>query len=100
MQKVDVVTKLVVLYHHWSSLIWHEEEGFPSNVGLSKPKMTTSVTLGLGKNCPHSWYYWGKKSIGPKLEVIIAYHIRFIVKLLEKCCGYSIILIFVEPKFL
>ena len=45
--------KLVVLYHHWSSLIWHEEEGFPSNVGLSKPKMTTSATLGLGKNSPH-----------------------------------------------
>ena len=41
---------LVVFYHHWSSLIWHEEEGFPSNVGLSKPKMTTSATLGLGKN--------------------------------------------------
>ena len=31
-------TKLVVLYYHWSSLIWHEEEGFPSNVGLSKAK--------------------------------------------------------------
>ena len=44
----------LVLYHHWSSLIWHEEEGFPSNVGLSKPKMTTSATLGLGKNCPHT----------------------------------------------
>ena len=36
------------------SLIWHEEEGFPSNVGLSKPKMTTGATLGLGKNCPHN----------------------------------------------
>ena len=47
------LTKLVVLYHHWSSLIWHEEEGFPSNVGLFKPKMATSATLGLGKNCPH-----------------------------------------------
>ena len=35
-----------------SSLIWHEEEGFPSNVGLSKPKMTTSATLGLGKKLP------------------------------------------------
>ena len=44
----------LVLYHHWSSLIWHEEEGFPSNVGLSKPKMTTGATLGLGKNCPHT----------------------------------------------
>ena len=33
--------------HHWSSLIWHEKEDFPSNVGLSKPKMTTSATLGL-----------------------------------------------------
>ena len=44
---------IVVLYHHCSSLIWHEEEGFPSNVELSKLKMTTSVTLGLGKNCPH-----------------------------------------------
>ena len=22
--------KLVLLYHHWSSLIWHEEEGFPT----------------------------------------------------------------------
>ena len=53
MQKVDVVTKLVVLYYHWSSLIWHEEEDFSSNVGLSKPKMATSETLGLGKNCPH-----------------------------------------------
>ena len=53
-------TKLVVLYHHWSSLIRYEKEGFPSNVGLSKkPKMTTSVTLGLGKNCPHRWN-WGK----------------------------------------
>ena len=50
-------TKLVVLYHHWSSLIWHEEEGFPSNVGLSKSKMTTSATLGLGKNCPHIYDY-------------------------------------------
>ena len=48
-------TKLVVLYHHWSCLIWHEEEGFPSNVGLFKPKMTTSATLGLGKNCPHTY---------------------------------------------
>ena len=48
------LAKLVVLYYHWSSLIWHEEEGFPSNVGLSKPKMTTSATLGLGKNCPHN----------------------------------------------
>ena len=47
-------TKLVVFYHHWSSLIWHEEEGFPSNVELSKkPKMIASATLGLGKNCPH-----------------------------------------------
>ena len=46
--------KLVVLYHHWSSLIWHEDENFPSNVGLSKPKMTTSATPVLGKNCPHS----------------------------------------------
>ena len=44
----------MVLYHHWSSLIWHEEEDFPSNVGLSKPKMTTNATLGLGKNCPHN----------------------------------------------
>ena len=53
-------TKLVVLYHHWSSLIWHEEVDFPSNVGLSKkPKMTISATLGLGKNCPHRWN-WGK----------------------------------------
>ena len=49
---------VVVLYHHWSSLIWHEEEGFPSNVGLSKPKMTTSATLGLGKNCPHNIYIY------------------------------------------
>ena len=44
----------LVLYHHWSSLIWHEEEGFPSNVGLSKQKMTTSATLGLGKNYLHT----------------------------------------------
>ena len=41
---------VVVFYHHWSSLIWHKEEGFPSNVGLSKPKMTTSATLGLEPN--------------------------------------------------
>ena len=41
----------------WSSLIWHEREGFPSNVGLSKPKMTTSATLGLGKNCPYIKYF-------------------------------------------
>ena len=57
--------KLVVLYHHWSFLIWHEEEDFPSNiwheeedfpsnVRLSKPKMTTSATLGLGKNYPYT----------------------------------------------
>ena len=51
---LNKLTKLVVLYHHWSSLIWHEEEGFFSNVGLSKSKMTTSATLGLGKNCPHN----------------------------------------------
>ena len=38
----------------WSSLIRHKEEGFPSNVGLSKTKMTTSATLSLGKNCPHN----------------------------------------------
>ena len=30
------------LVNHWSSFIRHEEEGFPSNVGLSKSKMTTS----------------------------------------------------------
>ena len=47
--------ELVILYHHWSSLIWHEEEGFPFNVGVSKPKMTTSATLGLGKNCLHNY---------------------------------------------
>ena len=51
----NFLTKLVVLYHHWSSLIWHEEKGFPSNVGLFKPKMTTSATLGLGKNCPRTY---------------------------------------------
>ena len=44
----------LVLYHYWSSLIWHEEEGFPSNVRLSKSKMTTSATLDLGKNCSHN----------------------------------------------
>ena len=49
----NFLTKLVVLYHHWSSLIWHEEEDFPSNVGLSNSKMTTSATLGLDKNCLH-----------------------------------------------
>ena len=32
------LTKLVVFYHHWSSLIWHEDEDFPSNAGLSKAK--------------------------------------------------------------
>ena len=47
---------VVVLYRHWPSLIWHEEENFPSNVGLSKPKMTTSATLSLGKNFPHNIY--------------------------------------------
>ena len=58
----DLITKLVVLYHHWSSLIWHKEEGFPSNVGLSKPKMTTSATLGLDKNCPYSFLvFTGKR---------------------------------------
>ena len=44
------------------SLIWHEEEDFPSNVGLSKPKMTTSATFGLGKNCPH------------KTKLVVLYH--------------------------
>ena len=39
-------------------------------------------------------------SIRPKLEVITEYYIGFILKLLEKCCGYNIILIFVEPKYL
>ena len=53
----NFLTKLVVVYNHWSSLIWHEEEGFPSNVGLFKPKMTTSATLGPGKNCLHTYYY-------------------------------------------
>ena len=42
------------IHHHWSFLIWHEEEGFLFDVGLSKPKMTISATLGLGKNCPHN----------------------------------------------
>ena len=51
----NFLAKLVVLYHHWSSFIWHEEEGFPSNVGLFKSKMTTSATLSLGKNCPHTY---------------------------------------------
>ena len=35
-------------------IIWQEEEDFPSNVELSKPKMTTSATLGLSKNYPHT----------------------------------------------
>ena len=48
------LTKLVVLYHHWSSLIWHEDEDFPM-WDSPKPKMTTSATLGLGKNCPHTY---------------------------------------------
>ena len=39
-------------------------------------------------------------SIGLKLESVIAYHIGFVVKLLWKCCKCSIILIFVESKFL
>ena len=40
------LTILVVLYHHWSSLIWHEEEGFPSNVGQQKlPKVPTWSSL-------------------------------------------------------
>ena len=46
----------------------------------------------------------GKKnniSIWPKLKSITAYHIRFIVKLLWKCCEYSSTTpIFVKPKFL
>ena len=51
---VGLWTKLVVLYHHWSSLIWHEEEGFPSNIGISKPKMTTSAnTWSRQKLSPH-----------------------------------------------
>ena len=63
-------TKLVVLYHHWPSLIWHEEEGFPSNVGLSKkPKMTASATLGLGKNCPHN-----KRILLLWTKLVILYH--------------------------
>ena len=49
------LAKLVVLYYRWSSFIWYKEEDFPSNVGLFKPKMTTSATLGLGKNCPHNY---------------------------------------------
>ena len=51
---VGLWTKLVVLYHHWSFLIWHEEEGFPSNMGISKPKMTTSAnTWSRQKLSPH-----------------------------------------------
>ena len=50
------LTKLVVLYHHWSSLIWHEDEDFPM-WDSPKPKMTTSATLGLGKNCLHTYIY-------------------------------------------
>ena len=58
----NFLTKLVVLYHHWSSFIWHEEEGFPSNVGLFKSKMTTSATLSLDKNCPYSFLvFMGKR---------------------------------------
>ena len=47
---------LVVLYHHWSSLIWHEDEDFPM-WDSPKPKMTTSATLGLSKNCLHTYIY-------------------------------------------
>ena len=38
-------------------------------------------------------------SIGVKLESIIAYHIEFVVKLLWKCCEYSITLILLNPNF-
>ena len=40
-------------------------------------------------------------SIWPKLESVTAYYIRFVVKLLWKCCECSsTTLIFVEFKFL
>ena len=70
------LTKLVVFFNRWfmpykverempnqwysstigSCVIRQKEEDFLSNVRLSKPKMTTSATLGLGKNCPHNIY--------------------------------------------
>ena len=39
-------------------------------------------------------------SIVPKLEVVTIYHIRFVVKLLWKCCECNSTLIFVESKLL
>ena len=53
----------MVLYHHWSSLIWHEEEGFPSNVGLSKAKNDYKCnTWSRQKLSPHIPYL----SLNPK----------------------------------
>ena len=41
-------------------------------------------------------------NIEPKLELVTlsAYYIRFVVKLLQKCCECSFTLIFIESKFL
>ena len=39
-------------------------------------------------------------NIEPEVELVTAYHIKFIVKLLCKYCGYSITLIFIKLNFL
>ena len=79
------MTKLVVLFNHWSSLIRYEDECFPSNVGLSKSKMIISATLGLGKNCPHR-YLTNLFNILLKLHLINIYNIAkfYFSFLLEK----------------
>ena len=47
-------------------LVW--KEGFPSSVGLSKPKMTTSATVSLGKNCPHKEHAKKNQSINIQIQ--------------------------------
>ena len=48
------------------------------------------------------YYWWVKNDINiePKLELVIIYHKWFVIQLLRRYCGYSITLIFIEPKFL
>ena len=38
-------------------------------------------------------------NIGPKLESVTTYNIKFIIKLLKKYCGCNITLIFVRSNF-
>ena len=54
------------------------------------------------KSYATNFYWWVKSdgsNIGPKLESVTTYHIRFIIKLLKKYCGCNITLIFVRPIF-